>query len=140
MMTTITRGQAHALAALVVARRPDWQAPGVIKALSDVRERGDLDQVIDAALRAARDPAAKTPAAIGFDQYWPVTPDRSGEPPRCPESGHQSYYAHNCGLCRFEHLRPTDPPPRTEVFPRPDFTRTPRPDHRSGAQSSQEDS
>ena len=115
MMMTITREQAHALAALVRTIRPDWDERGTVKALSDAREMGTPVEVCIAALRAADCATNRTPAVIAMkgshwsaptaqpQQPWqttyglPPTPDE----PRCEKHGHQRL---PCASCRADEL------------------------------------
>ena len=112
-MTTIDRDQAHALAALIATLRPDWQPPGILKALSDARARGTAWDLAHAALYAAQDPAIRTPAVIALPgDHWRCRSLGDGTPiryPRCPEPGHTSYRDDNCGACRAEQLEATAP-------------------------------
>ena len=112
-MTSIDRDQAHALAALIATLRPDWQPPGILKALSAARTRGTAWDLAHAALYAAQDPAVRTPAVIALPgDHWRGRSLGDGTPihyPRCPEPGHTSYRADNCGACRAEALEATAP-------------------------------
>ena len=112
-MTSIDRDQAQALAALIATLRPDWQPPGILKALSDARTRGTAWDLAHAALYAAQDPSVRTPAVIALPgDHWRGRSLGDGTPihfPRCPEPGHTSYRADNCGACRAERLEATAP-------------------------------
>ena len=112
-MTSIDRDQAHALAALIATLRPDWWPPGIRKARSDARTRGTAWDLAHAALYAAQDPAVRTPAVIALPgDHWRGRSLGDGTPihyPRCPEPGHTSYRADNCGACRAEQLEATAP-------------------------------
>ena len=109
MMTIpINREQAHALAALIAALRDDWDTAGVLKALSDARDRSTAWDLAHAALHAAQNPKIKTPAVIAMaGEHWTVGKalgESTTDAPRCPEPGHTSYFAHNCGYCKAERL------------------------------------
>ncbi|WP_102508142.1 hypothetical protein [Sanguibacter massiliensis] len=112
-MTAITRDQAQALAALIATMRPDWQTPGILKALSDARARGTGWDLAHAALYAAQDPSVRTPAVIALPgDHWRGRAIGDGTPlhfDRCPEPGHGSYRVDNCGACRSETLEATAP-------------------------------
>src|SRR5690606_7256457 len=89
--------------------RPGWDAPGVLKALSDARTRGTAWQLAHAALHAAEAQTNRTPAIIAMTgDHW--TRGRAlGESngihyDRCPIDGHTSYPANNCGACRADTL------------------------------------
>lgn len=128
-MTTITRDQAHALAALLATLRPDWQPPGILKALSDARERADAWSLAHAALHAAQDPKVRTPAVIALaGEHW--TKGKAlgtGDPlhfARCPEDGHSSYPASSCGACKADRIATTAPrSPEPRGVPMPDTVR-----------------
>jgi hypothetical protein len=78
-MDTLTREQAHKLAEFISTIRPDWGTPGVVKALSDARTRGDVAQVAQAAVRAAATPTNRTPAIIALPgPHWQSTTAPSG--------------------------------------------------------------
>lgn len=108
-MTSLTRSQADALAALVHELRPDWGIPGILKALADARDRGTPSEISIAAIHAASDLTNRTPAVIPLPgAHWvkgkalgtATTSTRA----RCTVIGHQSYYADNCGACLVDGL------------------------------------
>ena len=116
MMMTITRDQAHALAALVRTLRPDWDERGIVKALSDAREMGSPVDVCIAALKAADCATNRTPAVIAMkgahwstpapsqpQQSWQVTYGLPPSPdePRCERHDHQRL---PCASCRADQL------------------------------------
>ncbi|GAA2237555.1 hypothetical protein GCM10010401_07170 [Rarobacter faecitabidus] len=128
-MNQISADQARPLAAFAASLRADWDQPGILKALSDNRLRGDVHQLTDATLRAVRDPQAKTPAAIGWDRYWP-TATLPRERRFCTEPDHELYTL-PCRECRAEQIaRESQPRELPPPAPRPESTR-PRSD-RSG--------
>ena len=115
MTTTISREQAHALAALVRTIRPDWDERGTVKALSDARMMGTPVEVCIAALRAADCATNRTPAVIAMkgahwssvtaptQQPWQLTyglPPMPDEP-RCEKHGSQRL---PCASCRANEL------------------------------------
>lgn len=61
--------QANAISYVVRTLRPGWNHSAILRVLDSVRTREVSDTVM-ACFRAAQDPAAKAPTAIGFDQYW----------------------------------------------------------------------
>lgn len=103
-----------ALAALVAALRPDWQAPGIRASLDQAAARPvtgyDLAQ---AALRAAANTDIRTPAVIALDgQHWQPagTADRPTpgprQFPRCQHCGHEitegrAGHPEHCGRTRL---------------------------------------
>jgi hypothetical protein len=69
----LTKTQATAVAEAVVALRPGWSHSAVMAALLAVSDRGGFDVAI-AALTAAADPLARTPAVITSEDgpHWPA--------------------------------------------------------------------
>ena len=65
----ITREQAGAIAALVRTVRPAWDQLAIMATIGELQDRDPADAA-HAAIRAAQDPAAKTPKAIAFGDYW----------------------------------------------------------------------
>lgn len=113
-MNAISRDQARALAALVATLRDDWDTPGILQALSDARARGDAYRIAHAALYAAETPGIRTPAVIALaGPHWTRGRDLgTGDGDhyaRCPEPGHSSYPATNCGACRADQIAATQP-------------------------------
>lgn len=113
MMTgTITDDQARALAQFVATLRPRelrWDVPGVRAALSQARHRGSIDELAVAAIRAAMVLENRTPAVIALDgPHWHTqgtsTAVVSARAERCPEPGHGSYFAWNCGACHADRV------------------------------------
>lgn len=91
MTVEISRSQAEHLAALVHATRPDWDAPGILAALSKLRTR-PLAVVAYAAIRAAETPTNRTPAVIALDgPHWraptPAQLPTPIPPTKCPRCG-----------------------------------------------------
>ncbi|MBM7480150.1 hypothetical protein ACFP63_08795 [Oerskovia jenensis] len=125
MMTRINREQAHALAALVAALRGDWDTPGVLKALSDARDRGDVFRLAHAALYAAETPTNRTPAVIALaGEHWARGRDvGTGDTrfDRCdvPGDAHRSYPKGRCGACRADELAADDHTPTPAPAPIP---------------------
>lgn len=85
----------RAIAGAVLEQRPDWDFGGVQKSLWDLRGRGDFEQLRAAALRATRNPQARTPASIAWESSWREDgPDTDQRPvpfvplPECVDCGH----------------------------------------------------
>lgn len=85
----------RAIATAVQDQRPDWDFGGIQKTLWDLRDRGDYDELRAAALKATRNPQARTPAAIAWESSWRTTgPDEDQRPvpfvplPECVDCGH----------------------------------------------------
>lgn len=109
MMNEITRTQAQQLAAFVHTLRRDWDPAGIVAALGEARVKGSADMVAHAAIRAAMNPRARTPAVIGrAGEHWAIPwrePDRL--PPRvlhCPDHDVSE------DVCRGKHVRTVPPP------------------------------
>jgi len=79
-MTTID--ELRVIADEVRELRPDWGLQGLLGELAKVRDRGSPDEVRTAALKAAADPGARSPAAVGFDSNWAQRPERNRGPAR----------------------------------------------------------
>lgn len=82
----------RAVAAQVHAQRPDWDLAGILTELAKCRGRGTIEELLAAALKAAANPQARTPAAIGFDASWtpapePPAPGAYDPLPECAECG-----------------------------------------------------
>jgi hypothetical protein len=107
-MMTISSDQARALAALIHLMRPEWDIPGISKALFEAKDRGDAFELTHAALYAAGDLSNRTPAIIALaGMHWTrgrVMGDNPIHYARCPEIGHTSFPADNCGLCKHDDL------------------------------------
>lgn len=128
MMTkSITEDPARALAALVTHLRPDWDVPGILKAIYAAKDRGDAFRVAHAALYAAETPTNRTPAVIALaGEHWARGRDiGTGDTKfdRCdvPGDAHRSYPKGRCGACRADELAaddrtPTPATPRTAAY------------------------
>lgn len=64
MNEPISREQAEALADFITTIRTDWNARGIVKALSDAREKAGAAELARAAIKAAATPTNRTPAVI----------------------------------------------------------------------------
>ena len=97
--------QAGWLAYLLHEVRDDWAA-GSMKSMFLEADVPSLPALILAATTKALEPSCKTPAPILLGgPHWPEQARADLPPPEhCKK--HPSYYAHNCGGCRFEHLEP----------------------------------
>lgn len=70
----MTKAQADAIAVLLHELRPGWGAPGVYAAVAEVKDREPFT-VAMAALRAANNPANRTPAVIPLPgPHWLAEP------------------------------------------------------------------
>ena len=74
----------RSIAAAVKDERPDWDLSGIQKTLWDLRDRGDLEQLRAAAMRAVRNPQARTPAAITWESSWRTEDGEDGPVPFTP--------------------------------------------------------
>lgn len=95
----------------------EWEAQGILVALRQATDRGDIVELTTAAVRCALNPKVETPAVIAMaGPHWeqaPATvhqlhPARPGGPlrdeDRCPIEGHRQQPAAWCGLCRGQFL------------------------------------
>ena len=71
-ITTWEKRLADPLALILAVLRPDWQMPGIMAALADVKLRDKPPAaVIVAAVRAATSAKVRTPAVIAMDgEHW----------------------------------------------------------------------
>lgn len=109
MMTEeITRTQAQQLAAFIHTIRPDWDPAGTTHNIGLAKDRGTPADVAHAAIRAASNPANRTPGIIPRDgEHW-------RQPWKAPDPTPRRTY--HCGEhdvpeseCRNQHYR-TEPP------------------------------
>lgn len=91
--------------------RPDWPTRSVLTYLAaDQAHRAYRDLAVAMAYIAA-DVKTLTPKRLSESGPWWVTSKDAVEPihfVRCPEPGHTSFPAHNCGACRMDTLDPSD--------------------------------
>lgn len=103
-----TTNELHYIAEQTVERRPGWSLGATIATLSQLAERGSLEDLRTAAYRAAEDiDHAHTPNAIGFDRYWaPPAPP----PPEPPPIGHYNRLpeCYACGQPRRHNEHPRE--------------------------------
>lgn len=72
----------HSIAALVHAMRPGWDTAGIYSACHSLAATRPLDQVAHAAIDAAMDKTARTPAVIATrDRTWQPTLRGTDPPP-----------------------------------------------------------
>jgi hypothetical protein len=64
MTTSITRPQADALAALIRTLRPEWDIPGIVRALSEARDRGSAFELSIDPLHIAWSVTAERPGIV----------------------------------------------------------------------------
>lgn len=71
---------------IIQRARPNWSQKAIIMALFKAASSHGAGATLTAALRAAKDPQAQTPAAIMFDAYWtPQQATRTASHMRCVE-------------------------------------------------------
>ena len=93
-------------AARIINRaRPQWDPPGIVKALHRIAPVMTIDQALTAALKAAADPLAKTPDAITWEKHHtPSTPAATNDPPPNYCKEHDIRYTTLCGGCRADRI------------------------------------
>ncbi|MDN5667652.1 MAG: hypothetical protein L0G87_04560 [Renibacterium salmoninarum] len=96
-----TQETAQHLTKIIQAQRPTWTTNGIMNALSKLAIQRTPGQALDQALNAAKDPTAKTPTAITFDQYQhqQAASNTTNAPP-CED--HEGETAHNCRACKAD--------------------------------------
>jgi hypothetical protein len=101
----VTKDQAHALAALVVACRPygapRWDEAGVLAAIGKVRHLA-LPDVILAAVRAADDRSTKTPGVLA-NTTSPCWRERGTDRPQPIEAYRADAFCHACAKPQDRH-------------------------------------
>lgn len=116
MHAVINSAQAQALARLVHELHPTWDIPGIAAAISRAKDRGTIEALCIAAVRLAMRDELRSPAVLAEDgPHWrnPSDPGRDDHRfTRCPEPGHRSYPAWNCGACKADAFDPDESPVR----------------------------
>ena len=92
---TLSKEQAQALTRTVHLLRPAWNEQGIFAALSQVKDR-DAFEVALAAIRAAKDPSAKTPGVIPAGPHWN---ELAPETPKAPRLSREEKRARTCANC-----------------------------------------
>lgn len=106
-----TRQEAGALADLIRAIRPSWDAYATFNAIAELNGR-PLADVARATILTAQDPTCRTPKALTFtdnDHWRSMTADARYVPPRrreaCPT--HANGYRGHCGGCEADRKAQT---------------------------------
>lgn len=69
----LTETESRALAAAIHSMRPEWEVPGIHKALGHARTKANKWIVAQAAFAAAANPTNRTPAVIPMEgKHWPI--------------------------------------------------------------------
>jgi hypothetical protein len=98
------------IAQMAGALRPDWNPRSVLTLLVNEHAHRAYRDLAVAMAYIATDPATHTPKRLSEAGPWWATSKDAPEPihyTRCPQPGHTSYPAHNCGACRSEALERT---------------------------------
>lgn len=131
MMTPITPPEAHALAALVAALRPEWDPAGIYAAIREARNDHDTRDLCHAAVELAFLPEARTPKVlIHAGPHWqrpataPVTRQRPEPTVACDTHGGitrriDSYGRTVYACCFNDRDEPYDGPVRRGGAPMP---------------------
>ncbi len=121
----LSRTDIERLAAMAHALRNDWPIPSLCTWLMKDHTSRAYRDVAVALAYVASDPATKTPKRMNeLGPWWSASVSGPASQPihfdRCPEPGHTSYPAHNCGACRTEALEGTHEPvvdvTRAEIY------------------------
>lgn len=102
------------LAEMAHALRPDWPIRSLCTWLTRSHHNRAYRDVAVALAWIACDPATQTPKRMDEQGPWWAAVKLAGSDStplhyaRCPEPGHGSYPAHNCGACRAEQLAAED--------------------------------
>ncbi|WP_146008985.1 hypothetical protein [Zhihengliuella halotolerans] len=103
----INEHQAHALALIINSFRPnDWGTHQILAVLSEHQNTPTpFPRIVEAAIRAARNPAIKSPTAIFLPgKHWDtdtdtVADDQPAPTPNTPCEDHPHEPAHTCRCC-----------------------------------------
>jgi len=103
----IDRTEIERLANAAHALRPDWPVKSLCTWLARDHAHRAYRDVAVALSWIATDPQSQTPKRMNeLGPWWNATQPAGGYTDvrfeRCPEPGHKSYPAHNCGACRSE--------------------------------------
>lgn len=121
-----TQDEIQRVAAAMHAVRPDWNPRSIATYLERNHASRAYRDLLIAGVCVAADTRTQTPKLLEqHGAWWVAAQAASGERaeplrfPRCPEPGHTSYPAHNCGACRAEQLgvERTNQEPRTPTVP-----------------------
>lgn len=109
----IDRDTGETIARLMAKLRPEWDYPGCLAAVGDVKDRDPLN-VTMAAVRLCGTPEAKTPAALRAEgPHWreKVAPSEHRHPPRLDQScrRHPGEWPDTCRACAGDQLAGDDP-------------------------------
>ena len=77
MTHKFSQEDAQDMTRIIQRARPSWSPKAIITALESAARTHTPGPTLTAALRAAHDPQANTPASILFDKYWTPEPTRS---------------------------------------------------------------
>jgi hypothetical protein len=70
-LPSFNQDQAASISYVVRTLRPGWNHGALMRVLEGLAIQGrPVADVVLASFRAAQDPAAQAPTAIGWDQYW----------------------------------------------------------------------
>lgn len=108
------------IAEQVVEVRPDWDVGGVLNVLVGVKDRGSVEAIEIAAMRAAADYSSRAPVAITFAQFW--TPARKPKPTQTIVIANPLPECVGCGRPRRRtdnHGNPLPPPARCDTCDQP---------------------
>jgi hypothetical protein len=102
-----SKSELERLAAAAHAMRPEWPARSVLTYLERDHATKAYRDLAVALAHVAADPTTVTPKRLSEPgPWWRLTTDTTEDhrAARCPEPGHTSYLADNCGACRSEQL------------------------------------
>ncbi|GEM_PF-3722940 len=137
MNTNFSLSQATVI--VVRSLRPNWDNPGIEKAIREALDQGNPPpDIVRAIIQAALTPKVKTPRGFLYArELWAVdAPQASVKPPECPD--HIGEWAHACRLHAAEEKGrdPSEPAPQQprNPVPMPDSLRAQLEAHRKTRQ------
>ena len=97
----IPQRQASLIAHTVYELRPkDWRIDQVTQLVFEHRAEHPFPELMEAAVRAARNPALRSPTAIFLPgRHWDHDEPATTIPQGDPCADHPTYTAHNCSCC-----------------------------------------
>lgn len=102
MQEKFSHADAQDIARIIHRTKPAWDEPGIVAALGRIAYDLDIVQALNAGLSAARDPEAKSPAAISWERHVSAKPAavQNNRTARCRD--HPTFDAATCRCCWSE--------------------------------------
>lgn len=114
------------IAAAMNAVRPDWRTSSLVTFLTRHHANRPYRDLAVAAMAVATDERTQTPQLLNqHGPWWVAAQTAAGQVTdhrfaRCPEPGHSSYPAHNCGACKADAAESAGEAIREQATPDPE--------------------